>query len=379
MAQDIEIDLNEGVPAKRSQRKAEEPLLDVASLSDALVVREVGSEGKQLSQNETMPNDRDLINQILGQVQATQAISKLSQTFGVSKLAYVKETKAYRALKGMTPNGLELSGTWTEFCALLGMSDEKANQDIANLKEFGEEALESMTRMGIGYRDLAQYRKLPDDQKTALIEAAKSGDKDQLLDLAESLIEKHLKEKAELTEELKIKDKRMQNLERNLDDAEKNLEVLERAQKRTHKPGDLAYDPRTFEVRHESAALEYGARLHIDAVQSMFNDVVNEPADSEDEHDLRVAAIATAAGAILLRAHALYQSVYAYRGEDAMPVQAKGQYMLTDDEVGALQDSLTIINANYSRKKEDRIAERNADAPPRRGRPAGSKNKVSED
>ena len=142
---------------------------------------------------------RDLLNQLLGQAQAFQAAGNLLQTFGVSKLAIVKENKLYHSLSGQkTPNGLELKGTWVEFCDLLGISDEKANQDIANLQSFGEAALEQMQRVGIGYRDLRQFRKLPVDQKTALIEAAKGGDKDMLLDLAEDLIAKHAKEKADL-------------------------------------------------------------------------------------------------------------------------------------------------------------------------------------
>lgn len=142
---------------------------------------------------------RDLLNQLLGQAQAFQAAGNLLQTFGVSKLAIVKENKLYQSLSGQkTPNGLELKGTWVEFCDLLGISDEKANQDIANLQSFGEAALEQMQRVGIGYRDLRQFRKLPVDQKTALIEAAKGGDKDMLLDLAEDLIAKHAKEKADL-------------------------------------------------------------------------------------------------------------------------------------------------------------------------------------
>ena len=91
---------------------------------------------------------RDLVNQLLGQAQAFQAAGNLLQTFGVSKLALVKENKLYQQLSGMkTPNGLELKGTWVEFCQLLGMSDEKANQDIANLHAFGEEALEQMQRI----------------------------------------------------------------------------------------------------------------------------------------------------------------------------------------------------------------------------------------
>ena len=142
---------------------------------------------------------RDLVNQLLGQAQAFQAAGNLLQTFGVSKLALVKENKLYQQLSGMkAPNGLELKGTWVEFCGLLGVSDEKANQDIANLHAFGEEALEQMQRIGIGYRELRQYRKLPEDQKQALIEVAKAGDKEGFVELAEEIIAKHAKEKEAL-------------------------------------------------------------------------------------------------------------------------------------------------------------------------------------
>ena len=142
---------------------------------------------------------RDLVNQLLGQAQAFQAAGNLLRTFGVSKLALVKESKLYQQLSGMkAPNGLELKGTWVEFCGLLGVSDEKANQDIANLHAFGEDALEQMQRIGIGYRELRQYRKLPEDQKQALIEVAKAGDKEGFVELAEEIIAKHAKEKEAL-------------------------------------------------------------------------------------------------------------------------------------------------------------------------------------
>ena len=153
---------------------------------------------------------RDLVNQLLGQAQAFQAAGNLLQTFGVSKLAIVKENKLYQQLGGMrTPNGLELKGTWVEFCDLLGVSDEKANQDIANLNAFGEEALEQMQRIGIGYRELRQYRRLPEDQKQALIEVAKAGDKEGFVELAEEIMVKHAKEKQALAQALEAKDHRI--------------------------------------------------------------------------------------------------------------------------------------------------------------------------
>ncbi|MGO0633055.1 hypothetical protein ACTORR_24025 [Pseudomonas sp. SAR267] len=150
-----------------------------------------------------MQDERDLVNQLLGQAQMAGAFEDFSRTVRASKLAFVKENKLYKALKGKkNPNGSYFSGTWEEFCELLGISHDKANMDIANLRTFGEEALESMSRMGIGYRELRQYRKLPEDQKTALLEAAKSGDKDAFVDLAEELIAKNAKDKEALAQQL---------------------------------------------------------------------------------------------------------------------------------------------------------------------------------
>lgn len=144
--------------------------------------------------------DRDLVNQLLGQAQMADAFAKFSVTVTTSKLAFVKEHKLYKAFQGkVSGDGHQLSGTWEEFCSLLGRSREQVDEDIRNLKALGEEALESMSRMGIGYRELRQFRKLPDDQKAALIETAKTGDKDSFLELAEDLIAKHAKEKEALS------------------------------------------------------------------------------------------------------------------------------------------------------------------------------------
>lgn len=147
--------------------------------------------------------DRDLLNQLLGQAQMADAIGKFTATVAVSKMAFVKENKLYQQLKGMKDrDGRGLDGTWEDFCKLLGTSAPKVNEDINNLQAFGEEALETMSRMGIGYRELRQYRKLPEDQKQALIEVAKAGDKEGFVELAEEIIAKHAKEKEALKTEL---------------------------------------------------------------------------------------------------------------------------------------------------------------------------------
>ena len=144
--------------------------------------------------------ERDLVNQLLGQAQMAGAFEEFSRTVRTSKLAYVKEHKLYRSIAGAaSPHGAEkLSGTWEEFCRLLGRSVDQVDRDIANVQAFGEQALESMSAMGIGYRELRQYRKLPEDQKQALIEVAKAGDKEGFVELAEEIIAKHAKEKEAL-------------------------------------------------------------------------------------------------------------------------------------------------------------------------------------
>ncbi len=151
-------------------------------------------------------DERDLLNQLLGQAQMADAFAQFSLTVRTSKLAFVKENKLYRALKGKkTPDGQDfLAGTWDEFCRLLGKSSQHIDEELLNLRSLGEEALESMSRMGIGYRELRQFRRLPEDQKSALIEVARDGDKTALLELAEEMIAKHAKEKEDLKTDLEI-------------------------------------------------------------------------------------------------------------------------------------------------------------------------------
>ena len=183
----------------------------IAYAAEIMVKASIKSDEELAAVKKGLSDDRDLVNQLLGQAQMAEAFSKFSLTVSTSKLAFVKENKLYQSLAGKkTADGQHFSGTWDEFCSMLGRSRQQIDEDIANLKALGEEALDSMSRMGIGYREMRQYRRLPEDQKTALLEAAKSGDKDSFLELAEDLIAKHAREKEEAQrqiEELKAEDK----------------------------------------------------------------------------------------------------------------------------------------------------------------------------
>ncbi|MBI0114232.1 MULTISPECIES: hypothetical protein [unclassified Gilliamella] len=179
--------------AKQTKEAVELPTINEQSINNTMnTLTTIQSEYNE---------ERDLVNQLLGQSQMADAFAKFSNTVFISKLSYVKENKLYQYITNNKSEDASSKNTWEGFCKLLGWTPQHANEAIANLHSLGEEALESMSRMGIGYRELRQYRKLPEDQKTALIEVAKAGDKETLVELAEEFIAKNTKEKEQLKKE----------------------------------------------------------------------------------------------------------------------------------------------------------------------------------
>ncbi|MBK4714594.1 MULTISPECIES: hypothetical protein [Tenebrionibacter/Tenebrionicola group] len=230
-----------------------------------------------------MNDERDLLNQLLGQAQMADAFEQFSRTVRTSKLAFVKENKLYRNLKGKkAPNGSEFSGTWDEFCNVLGISVDKADLDIANLTAFGEEALESMSRMGIGYRELRQFRRLPDDQKSALIEVAKEGDKAAFVELAEELISKHEKEKADLQTDLEINRQSLAEQKakvHRLIDEKTELEDKFRVRVQRETP-----EEKIVHIKQEIAGLQVGAFSALMSINNGFSTLADDTETSGIVH-----------------------------------------------------------------------------------------------
>ncbi|MDF5993622.1 hypothetical protein P4119_34795 [Pseudomonas aeruginosa] len=247
-------------------RKASTPKIDpMPEINQEAFQEDVNAVGVLGAIAQEMHEERDLVNQLLGQVQMADSFAKFSATVAVSKMAHVKENKLYRALKGKkNRDGRGFSGTWEEFCELLGTSAPKVNEDISNLRQFGEEALESMSRMGIGYRELRQWRKLPDDARSALIEAAKQGNKDAVEYLAEELIATHTKEKAAL--EKQVEDLRADNealgerMARKSRELDETVHELEKTKRRIQ---TMKADEAEKELRQEATAIAFEAEADI--------------------------------------------------------------------------------------------------------------------
>lgn len=234
----------------------------------------------------THSDERDLVNQLLGQAQMAESFAKFSLTVSTSKLAFVKENKLYRGLSGKkNADGQQFSGTWDEFCSLLGRSRQQVDEDIANLRVLGEDALNSMSRMGIGYREMRQYRRLPEDSQAALIALAETGDKEAFLDLAEEIIAKHAKDKETLTQRLdetnadyEAQSKVMATKTAELD---KTRQELEKTRKRIQA---MPASEVVSDLRKEATAVAYEAEAIIrGSIREAFAKLAELQTESDDQ------------------------------------------------------------------------------------------------
>ncbi|HEJ4660743.1 TPA: hypothetical protein SL727_001436 [Pseudomonas aeruginosa] len=269
-------------------RKASTPKIDpMPEINQEAFQEDVNAVGVLGAIAQGMHEERDLVNQLLGQVQMADSFAKFSATVVVSKMAHVKENKLYRALKGQkNRDGRGFSGTWEEFCELLGTSAPKVNEDISNLRQFGEEALESMSRMGIGYRELRQWRKLPDDARSALIEASKQGNKEAVEYLAEELIATHTKEKAAL--EKQVEDLRADNealgerMARKSRELDETVHELEKTKRRIQ---TMKADEAEKELRQEATAIAFEAEADISGkLREAFSIMVSHAEKTGTDH-----------------------------------------------------------------------------------------------
>lgn len=237
-----------------------------------------------------MQDERDLVNQLLGQVQMARSFARFADVVSLTKLAHIKESKMYRALqgkKGFDPDGAEIAdvGTWDGFCQALGLSRSKVDEDLTNLNSFGEEALKQLTAIGAGYRELRQYRRLPEDDKALLVELAKGEDKEAFLELAEEIIAKHAKEKEALAKKIEESEQDYDALSKVEAETRQKLRdaklELERAQLRTA-PWSEKVAPFQEEIGKRQALIDEALGRHLQAVEALDAWLLGELANQPD-------------------------------------------------------------------------------------------------
>ncbi|BEV08000.1 hypothetical protein [Methylophilus sp. DW102] len=388
MAQDFDIDLDD-VPAPKKAKAAKPVEVDLDDHAPAVASVDIDINKPDIvdpvvtqeSTQDQMPNDRDLVNQLLGQIQMANAFAKFADVVSLQKLKYIKDNKIYRSVAGLSMvsgvSGEKIAdvGTWAGFCKALGLSVSKVDEDLLNLNTFGEEALKQLSSVGAGVRELRQYRKLPEDQKTALIEAAKSGDKDQLLDLAETLIEKHVTEKAELNEKVAALEADLTQAGKRANNMDAEIERLTLTNERlVNKQRLTSFEPLTEDVRLECMHLQATIEVNFASLNKLFESVFFAE-QSSDEQKLRVEQVYIAMQAALAAGVSWLNSIHEIYDEELAPKRIQAQHVLTPPEAERwLLEFESLKNAHNAAEAARQIA-RDKDKPRGRGRPAGSTNK----
>lgn len=104
-----------------------------------------------------------LLMRKVGAIDGLEISEAFSRMARVKMLKEIKETKAYKQL------GKDID-TWADFCKAVGISRQKADQDLQNYALFGEEFLQHVSSLGLGYRQLRTLRKLPQKERVKLVE-----------------------------------------------------------------------------------------------------------------------------------------------------------------------------------------------------------------
>lgn len=196
------------------------------------------------------------MNQLLGRLQATQAIAAMLDGLSLAQIAQIKEGKRYKQLAGqkMVFDGVEIRlDTWEGFCAALGSSRRAIEEKLDNLRLLGAEALDKATALGMTTQELRKLRRLDaSDQQIVIgeIEVA-AGDKEAIIDLITDMAAKHSKEREEL--QAKLEDQRGEAVasERIIEERNKRIDKLE---KQLHKQ-----QHRTMEEKRQQRMTDAGA------------------------------------------------------------------------------------------------------------------------
>jgi hypothetical protein len=140
-----------------------------------------------------------LVYKRMGRRDALKMMINIGTVTNILDLQRIKESKEYKGLEFSDGAKVVTITNWADYCRLVeGRSPESIDLDINNLNFLGEDLFESMRAVGIGPSKMREIRKLPDDTRIALLDAAHSGDWDTMIEFTEDLLAQHAKEKEAL-------------------------------------------------------------------------------------------------------------------------------------------------------------------------------------
>ena len=99
------------------------------------------------------------LGRMAGRIETADMFSKYGNVATLLWLKQVKETKAYKLL-----------GTWPEYCKYIGLDRRTVDEDLLNLNEFGQDFLETVSSLGLGYRQMRELRQISHDGGVKIVD-----------------------------------------------------------------------------------------------------------------------------------------------------------------------------------------------------------------
>ena len=194
--------------------------------AESIVEMEVSAEQLKIDEQ----RERELLiaqsHEMAGQIKAAAMFSKFGNVSRLVWLHQVKQSKVYKHF-----------GTWDKYCEYLGLERRKVDEDLLNLSAFGQEFLETVSNLSVGYRELKKLRQISNNGELVIdAECVTIGEERIPLsaDHAEDLqvaIESLLDNKNQAIEDaaatIRAKDKLLADKEKLLNRQEKALATLE--------------------------------------------------------------------------------------------------------------------------------------------------------
>ncbi|MCB1872009.1 MAG: hypothetical protein KDI49_08390 [Gammaproteobacteria bacterium] len=217
-------------------------------------------ENKSAEFASTYDEDRDLVNRFIGRGQILGAFKKIADVTSIMDWKRMKDSKAYQSLSSnpvvsRSTQKLVTVTTWASFCThVIGVSRERADQQILNLEAFGADALDTMNKAGLGYRDFRKLRKLPEGDQQAIIGEVEVsvGDKEAIIALIDDLSIKHRKEKEKLeAKNAKLSDEVEYQKESREKDEKSKQTVIDNLSRELGRQKKLTVDERTQELEKQ--------------------------------------------------------------------------------------------------------------------------------
>lgn len=324
------------------------------------------------------------VAQLGGASKAAHAMENANKVLSLKAIHEIKDSKAYKLIPYQENGKSYNCCTFRVYCEkVLGRSYSSVNNDLKSLGKFGPRLLEIMYDAGIGEREKARMRNMPDEVIESL--------SDKIINLADvkdpatasaihNEVERKIRERLEpVQEELDEEKKNAYRLGKALDRKELEEKIeKDKAAKRQAPP----WPELVLRIREESAAAAMIAVGSLDDIERLMSDLAAGgdalvgAKNGKADYDAAASAIGLNLSMIVSRVSQVMSLAHSMGLSDYLDDQDQNVTLLTDTEAESVRTRWQVMLNDAADAQKHRVAARNGKVSRgRRGRPKGSKNK----